>query len=52
MNAPQQEFGAMLSADGKRRQRARSLAIAWSLAALALIVFLVTVVKMGGHRLI
>jgi len=31
-----------------RRQRVRSLALAWGLAALALLFFLVTLVRLGG----
>ena len=33
----------------KRRQRARSLAIGWGLAALALLFFLVTLVRLGAN---
>jgi predicted nucleic acid-binding Zn ribbon protein len=32
----------------KRRQRKRSLAIAWILAALAILFFIVTIVRLGG----
>jgi len=31
-----------------KRQRVRSLALAWGLAALALLFFLVTIVRLGG----
>lgn len=57
MNAPENGFRAGLSErviavaltpEEKRRQRARSLAIAWSLGALVLIFFAVTMVRMGG----
>jgi len=33
----------------KRRQRMRSLAIAWILAALVMLFFIVTIVRLGGH---
>ena len=33
----------------QRRQRARSLAIAWILAALVVLFFIVTIVRLGGH---
>jgi hypothetical protein len=33
----------------KRRQRMRSLAIAWILAALAVLFFIVTIVRLGGN---
>jgi hypothetical protein len=33
----------------KRRQRMRSLAIAWILAALVVLFFIVTLVRLGGH---
>jgi len=33
----------------KRRQRMRSLAIAWILAALVGLFFIVTIVRLGGH---
>jgi predicted nucleic acid-binding Zn ribbon protein len=33
----------------KRRQRKRSVAIAWILAALALLFFIVTIVRLGGN---
>jgi len=35
-------------AERKRRQRKRSLAIAWILAALAIMFFIVTIVRLGG----
>ena len=36
--------------DGRqRRQRMRSLAIAWSLAALAILFFVVTMVRLGAN---
>jgi hypothetical protein len=33
----------------QRRQRMRSLAIAWVLAALVVLFFIVTIVRLGGH---
>jgi len=33
----------------QRRQRMRSLAIAWILAALVVLFFVVTIVRLGGH---
>ena len=35
--------------DGKRRQRTRSIAIALALAALAVLFYLVTMVRLGGN---
>jgi hypothetical protein len=41
---------AKLHADeAKRRQRLRSLALAWALAAMALMFFLVTLVRLGAN---
>jgi hypothetical protein len=39
--------GIVLTEEQKRRRRARSIAIALSLGALVLLVYLVTVVKLG-----
>jgi hypothetical protein len=39
----------ILDAEAKRRQRFRSLAIAWALAAIALMFFLVTIVRLGAN---
>jgi len=36
-------------AERKRRQRKRSVAIAWILAALAILFFIVTIVRLGGN---
>ena len=33
----------------QRRQRMRSLAIAWILAGLVVLFFIVTIVRLGGH---
>ena len=41
------EPGIVLTEEQKRRRRARSLAIALTLGALVLIVYIVTVVKLG-----
>jgi hypothetical protein len=38
-----------LTDEQKRRQRARSVAIGWGLAALALLFFLVTLVRLGAN---
>ena len=35
--------------DRKRRQRMRNIAIAWILAALAVLFFIVTIVRLGGN---
>ena len=35
--------------EDKKRQRERSLAIAWALAALAVLFFVVTIVRLGGN---
>ncbi len=48
MNATQDSTTAMLSPEDTRRQRGRSLAIGWALAALVLIFFIVTIVKLGS----
>jgi hypothetical protein len=37
------------AAEAKRRQRLRSIAIAWALAAIALMFFLVTIVRLGAN---
>jgi hypothetical protein len=39
----------VLSEEAKRRQRVRSLAIAWALFALAAMFFLVTIVRLGAN---
>ena len=43
------EQGVVLTEEQKRRQRARSLAIGWGLAALAVLFFLVTLVRLGAN---
>jgi hypothetical protein len=40
--------GAVLSAEQKRRRRARSVAIALTLAAVALLLYAVTIVRLGA----
>lgn len=35
--------------EARRRQRLRSIAIAWALAAIALMFFLVTIVRLGAN---
>jgi hypothetical protein len=47
MDKPQNEPGIVLTAEQKRRRRARSIAIALSLGALVLLIYVVTVVKLG-----
>ena len=42
-----EDNGIVLNAEQKRRQRARSIAIALSLGALVLLFYLVTIVKLG-----
>ena len=39
----------VLDAEAKRRQRLRSIAMAWALAAIALMFFLVTIVRLGAN---
>ena len=41
------EPGIVLTAEQKRRRRARSIAIAVTLGALVLLIYLVTIVKLG-----
>jgi len=48
MNRPMSEQpGIVLTEEQKRRRRARSLALALSLGALVLLVYIVTIVKLG-----
>ena len=47
MNEQPTEPGIVLTEEQKRRRRARSIAIALSLGALVLLVYLVTIVKLG-----
>jgi hypothetical protein len=46
------EPGIVLTAEQKRRQRARSIAIAVTLAALVVLFYVVTIVKLGPRVLI
>jgi hypothetical protein len=48
MSEPQDQTGIVLTDEQKRRRRARSLAIAISLGVLAVLFYLVTVVKGPG----
>ena len=41
--------GVVLTAEQKRRQRARSVAIALALGALVVLFFALTIVKVGNH---
>ena len=47
MNQQNRATGLVLTDEQKRRRRARSLAIAWSLGALVLLFYIVTIVKLG-----
>jgi len=47
--AEDEEAPVVLTDEAKRRQRLRSLAIAWGLFALALMFFLVTIVRLGAN---
>jgi hypothetical protein len=49
MAMPEQDKPVALTPEEKRRQRVRSIAIAFALATLAVIFFLVTIVRMGGN---
>ena len=47
MDERRPENGIVLTEEQKRRRRARSIAIALALASLAVLVYLVTIVKLG-----
>jgi hypothetical protein len=49
MATPEEKGPILLTEEEKRRQRIRSIAIAFALAALAIIFFLVTIVRLGGN---
>jgi high-affinity K+ transport system ATPase subunit B len=49
MATPDSDKPIVLTEEEKRRQRVRSIAIAFALATLAVIFFLVTIVRLGGH---
>jgi hypothetical protein len=46
---PDKAMAMALSPEQRRRQRIRSLAIGWGLAGLALLFFLVTLVRLGAN---
>lgn len=52
MNEQPTEPGIVLTEEQKRRRRARSIALALSLGALVVLVYLVTIVKLGPGVLI
>jgi hypothetical protein len=47
MNEQPEDPGIVLTEEQKRRRRARSIAIALALGAFVLVIYLVTVVKLG-----
>ncbi|QDG79134.1 DUF1129 domain-containing protein [Labrenzia sp. PHM005] len=47
MQDPEQDKGVMLSEEQKKKRRSRSIAIAIVLAALVVLFYIVTIVKMG-----
>jgi hypothetical protein len=49
MAMPDENKPVVLTEEEKRRQRVRSIAIAFALATLAVIFFLVTIVRLGGN---
>jgi predicted nucleic acid-binding Zn ribbon protein len=49
MATPGNEAPIVLTAEQKRRQRARSIAIALMLAALVVMFYLVTILRLGGN---
>jgi hypothetical protein len=49
MAMPDEDKPVVLTQEEKRRQRVRSIAIAFALATLAVIFFLVTIVRLGGN---
>ena len=52
MNERPTEKGIVLTEEQKRRRRARSIAIALTLGALVLLIYVVTVVKLGPGVLV
>jgi len=50
-NDPVPEAGVVLTPEQKRRQRGRSLAIGLTLGALVLLIYIVTLVKLGPNVL-
>jgi hypothetical protein len=49
MAASEEQDTVILTPEEKRRQRARSIAIALALVALVVIFYLVTIVRLGGN---
>jgi hypothetical protein len=47
--AEEEDAPVVLTEEAKRRQRLRSLAIGWALFALAVMFFLVTIVRLGAN---
>lgn len=45
----EEKQGITLTPEQKRRQRIRSIAIGWGLAALVVIFFLATLIRLGGN---
>jgi hypothetical protein len=45
----EEDVPVVLTEEAKRRQRLRSIAIAWALFALAVMFFLVTIVRLGAN---
>jgi len=50
-NDPLRDAGIVLTPEQKKRQRARSIAIALTLGALVLLFYIVTIVKLGPNVL-
>jgi hypothetical protein len=50
-NDPPPDAGIVLTPEQKKRQRARSIAIALTLGALVLLFYIVTIVKLGPNVL-
>jgi len=50
-NDPSPDAGIVLTPEQKKRQRARSIAIALTLGALVLLFYIVTIVKLGPNVL-
>lgn len=50
-NLPDKEPGIVLTPEQQKRRRTRSIAIALTLAALVVLFYAITVVKMGGNVL-
>lgn len=49
MTQSQENAPVVLTAEEKRRQRVRSIAIAFALAGLVVLFYLVTIVRLGGN---